>query len=87
MIVAGRAVCTSCMESQALEDCESPFSHADACVARDQESQQPWVALHLSSTVPEAELKLGITFSINTSPYRSVSPLACVPADHRSWSC
>jgi hypothetical protein len=25
MIVAGRAVCTGCLESQALEDCESPF--------------------------------------------------------------
>lgn len=46
MIVAGRAVYTSCMESQALEDCESPFSHADACAASDQESKQPWVALH-----------------------------------------
>jgi hypothetical protein len=46
MIVAGRAVCTNCMASQALEDCESPFSHADACGASDQESKQPWVALH-----------------------------------------
>lgn len=30
MIVAGRAVCTGCLESQALEDSENPFSHAHA---------------------------------------------------------
>lgn len=46
MVIAGRAVCTGCMESQALEDCEGPFAHADACAASDQESKHPWCALH-----------------------------------------
>jgi len=45
-IVAGRAVCTGCMESQALEDCESPFLHADTCPASDVEGHHPWAALH-----------------------------------------
>jgi hypothetical protein len=45
MIVAGRVVFTNRMESQALEDCEIPFSHALECEARD-EIQNPWVALH-----------------------------------------
>lgn len=46
MIVAGRTVCTACLESQALGDCESPFSHAPTCVAKDEQSKHPWVALH-----------------------------------------
>lgn len=46
MIVAGRVVCTSCMESQALEDCEIPFSHSLECEARDDKFKNPWVALH-----------------------------------------
>lgn len=33
MIVAGRVVCTGCLESQALEDCERPFLHAGTCEA------------------------------------------------------
>lgn len=45
-IVAGRAVCTACMESQALEDCETPFLHAQTCPASDVEGHHPWVALH-----------------------------------------
>jgi len=45
-IVAGRAVCTGCMESQALEDSESPFLHADTCPASDVEGHHPWAALH-----------------------------------------
>jgi hypothetical protein len=36
MIVAGRVVFTNRMESQALEDCEIPFSHALECEARDE---------------------------------------------------
>lgn len=46
VIVAGRAVCTSCMESQALEDSESPSIHADTCPASDVEGHYPWAALH-----------------------------------------
>jgi hypothetical protein len=46
MIVAGRAVCTGCLESQALENCESPFSHAYACETSDEKSQYPWIELH-----------------------------------------
>ena len=45
MIVAGRAVCTGCLENQALEDSESPFSHAPTCEASEQ-AQHPWIALH-----------------------------------------
>lgn len=46
MIVAGRAVCSDCLESQALEDCERPFSHARICAAKGEKSESPWVALH-----------------------------------------
>lgn len=45
-IVAGRVACTSCMESQALEDCESPFLHTGTCPANDVGGHHPWVALH-----------------------------------------
>jgi hypothetical protein len=45
VIVAGRAVCTGCLESQALEDCESPFSHAPTCKASEQ-AKHPWSTLH-----------------------------------------
>ncbi|WP_285348463.1 hypothetical protein [Pseudomonas sp. ME-P-057] len=47
MIVSGRAVCTSCMESQALEDCEKAFCHADTCAVSNQESKHPWGSLHV----------------------------------------
>lgn len=46
MIVAGRVVCTGCLESQALEDCERSFSHARTCEDSDEKSKHPWVALH-----------------------------------------
>lgn len=46
MIVAGRGVCTGCLESQALIDCEKPFSHAPICVAEDEQTKHPWAALH-----------------------------------------
>ncbi|WP_235810938.1 hypothetical protein [Pseudomonas syringae] len=46
MIVAGRAVCAHCMESQALEDCEKPFLHADTCPVSEVEGDHPWAALH-----------------------------------------
>lgn len=46
IIVAGRAVCTGCLESQPLEDCEKPFSHSRTCEVSDEESKYPWVALH-----------------------------------------
>jgi hypothetical protein len=45
-MVVGRAVCTSCMESQALEDCETPFRHAPECEAATGRDQQPWADLH-----------------------------------------
>ena len=45
-IVAGRAVCTACMESQALEDCETPFNHAPECEAASGGDQKPWADLH-----------------------------------------
>jgi hypothetical protein len=45
MIDAGRAVCTGCLESQALKDCESPFSHAPTCEASEH-AKHPWIALH-----------------------------------------
>ncbi|MBD8707178.1 hypothetical protein IFT47_11080 [Pseudomonas sp. CFBP 13711] len=45
-IVAERAVCIGCMESQALEDCETLFVHADTCEGSDVEGHYPWVALH-----------------------------------------
>jgi len=45
MIVAGRVVCTSCIESQALMDCERQFSHARECDA-DAEDAPPWITLH-----------------------------------------
>lgn len=41
-----RACGTSCMESQALEICESPFLHAETCPASDVEGHHPWAALH-----------------------------------------
>lgn len=44
-IVAGRAVCISCMRSQALEDCETPFGHAPECKAATSGDQQPWADL------------------------------------------
>jgi hypothetical protein len=44
-IVAGRAVCTGCLESQALKDCERPFSHAPTCGASEH-AKHPWIALH-----------------------------------------
>lgn len=46
MIVAGRAVCTGCLEIQALEDCESLFSHAPICEASGEQAKHPWIALH-----------------------------------------
>jgi hypothetical protein len=57
-IVAGRAVCTSCMESQALEDCERPFLHADTCPASDVERNHPWGALHHILDSARGELAL-----------------------------
>jgi hypothetical protein len=45
MLVAGRIVCTSCMESQALVDCEKQFSHARKCNA-EQDDGTPWTTLH-----------------------------------------
>jgi len=44
-IVAGRAVCTACMESQALEDSEVSLFHASDCKLESAELR-PWVALH-----------------------------------------
>lgn len=44
-IVAGRAVCTACMESQALEDSEASLIHASDCKRKSAELR-PWVALH-----------------------------------------
>ncbi|QBI65657.1 hypothetical protein E2N90_22290 [Pseudomonas syringae pv. tomato] len=46
MITAGRAVCIGCMESQALENCESPFLHANTCPSSDMEGHHPWATLH-----------------------------------------
>lgn len=46
MIVAGRAVCTGCLESQAMKDCESPFFHARVCDVSDEKSKHPWNELH-----------------------------------------
>lgn len=46
MIVAGRAVCSDCLESQALDDCERPFSHARECEVSGQKTERPWVELH-----------------------------------------
>lgn len=46
MVVVGRAACTGCLESQALEDCESPFSYAPTCEASDEQVKHPWTALH-----------------------------------------
>jgi len=46
MIAAGRAVCTGCLESQALEDCEKQFSHAPTCEAGVEKFTHPWIALH-----------------------------------------
>jgi hypothetical protein len=45
MIVAGRAVCTSCMESQHIEDCEKHFVHDQGC-EHGSEDVKPWVWLH-----------------------------------------
>lgn len=45
-IVAGRAVCAYCMQSQTLEDCETPFLHADTCPGSEVGGHHPWVALH-----------------------------------------
>ncbi|PYD32848.1 hypothetical protein DND58_05590 [Pseudomonas syringae pv. pisi] len=46
MIVAGRAVCSGCLESQALKDCQNSFSHARTCDASDDSSKHPWIGLH-----------------------------------------
>lgn len=46
MIVAARAVCTDCLESQALEDCQRPFCHARTCEASGEDFKHPRVALH-----------------------------------------
>lgn len=46
MIVAGLVVCNRCLESQALEGCESPFFHAHACEISDEQSNHPWIELH-----------------------------------------
>lgn len=45
VIVAGRVVCTECMESQALKDCESEFFHARDCDAKAC-GLMPWITLH-----------------------------------------
>ena len=45
IIVAGRAVCTHCMESQPLKDSEASFVHAGDCTP-DSAELRPWVALH-----------------------------------------
>lgn len=45
-IVAGRMVCTDCMQSQALEDCEAAFAHDPECKAATGGAQQPWADLH-----------------------------------------
>jgi hypothetical protein len=39
-------VCAGCLESQALGDCDSQFSHAPTCEASDELAKHPWVALH-----------------------------------------
>lgn len=46
MIVAGRAVCTGCLESQTLRDCKGQFFHASTCEASGEEAKHPWAALH-----------------------------------------
>lgn len=46
VIATGRAICTSCMQSQALEDFETRFAHASEWKAAGGGDQQPWVALH-----------------------------------------
>lgn len=46
MIVAGRAVCTDCLESQALEDCQRPFCHPRTCEAIGEDAKHAWVVLH-----------------------------------------
>jgi hypothetical protein len=45
-ITAGRAVCTDCMQSQALEECDTPFAHDPECKAATGGDQQPWADLH-----------------------------------------
>jgi hypothetical protein len=44
-MIAGRMVCTSCMESQHIEDCEKRFVHDHGCES-ESEDVKPWVALH-----------------------------------------
>ena len=44
-IVAGRVVCTDCLQSQALEECETPFAHEPMCKAATGGDQQPWADL------------------------------------------
>lgn len=46
IIVAGQAVCTGCLESQALGDCDRQFSHAHTCEVSNDQSKYPWIALH-----------------------------------------
>lgn len=46
MIIAGRALCASCLESQAKEECDRQFLHVLTCEADDEKSRHPWVALH-----------------------------------------
>lgn len=46
MIVAGRALFIGCSESQALNDCESQFSHARTCDSDNEEPERPWIELH-----------------------------------------
>jgi hypothetical protein len=46
MIAAGRAVCTGCLKSQALEERQKPFSHVPTCEAGVEKVIHPWIALH-----------------------------------------
>ncbi len=45
-LVAGLAVCTSCMSVQSLLDAESAFQHAASCPVRSEVTDHPWAELH-----------------------------------------
>jgi hypothetical protein len=45
-LIGGIVVCTGCMNSQTIKQCEEPFPHEPGCKAKDEVTERPWAELH-----------------------------------------
>jgi hypothetical protein len=45
-LVGGLVVCTGCMRSQPIYQCEQAFFHEPGCKAKDTVETLPWAELH-----------------------------------------